>query len=131
MEVHALVVTASPRRASAEDDGRRDILRADLRAVIVALARDAEVSDAYVREGLGCLRRLRAVCAGGHEGEYDAFLLGAVADSKVENPDWEDALAGQEPFAGGAPAAPDDDGPDTQSFDGGDKGGDDVDDEFD
>jgi hypothetical protein len=29
--------------------------------------------------------------------------------------DWEDALEGQEPFAGGA--APADDGPDTQSFD--------------
>ena len=30
--------------------------------MILALARDAEVSDAYVREGLGCLNRLRAVC---------------------------------------------------------------------
>ena len=65
-------------------------------------------------------------------------MLGALAESKVDNPvlrpclarhrrrhrsfsaqDWEDALEGQEPFAGGAapaevPAA--DDGPDTQSF---------------
>ena len=30
--------------------------------MILALARDAEVSDAYVGEGLGCLNRLRAVC---------------------------------------------------------------------
>ena len=61
-------------------------------------------------------------------------MLGALAESKVDNPvlrpclarrrrrhrsfsaqDWEDALEGQEPFAGGA--APADDGPDTQSFD--------------
>ena len=63
-------------------------------------------------------------------------MLGALAESKVDNPvlrpasrtpstrrrdrsfsaqDWEDALEGQEPFAGGAAAA--DDGPDTQSFD--------------
>ena len=48
--------------AVADDDGRRASLREDLRAVILGLARDAEVSDAYVREGLGCLARLRAVC---------------------------------------------------------------------
>ena len=82
--------------------------------MILALARDAEVSDAYVREGLGCLNRLRAVCgpflrlsfdlcaatasrptpstsgrsraAGRHEAEFDEFLLGALAESKVDNP---------------------------------------------
>ena len=64
-------------------------------------------------------RRPRA--AGSHEAEFDAFLLGALAESKVDNPvlrpvsrtpsarrrhrsfsaqDWEDALEGQEPFAG-------------------------------
>ena len=79
-------------------------------------------------------------------------MLGALAESKVDNPvlrpasmllmyaidatrsfsaqDWEDALEGQEPFAGGAapaeaPAA--DDGPDTQSFKGDDDDGDDFD----
>ena len=78
----------------------------------------------------------RSRAAGNHEAEFDAFLLGALAESKVDNPvlrpvsrtpstrrrhrsfsaqDWEDALEGQEPFAGGA--APADDGPDTQSFD--------------
>jgi hypothetical protein len=72
-------------------------------------------------------RRPRA--AGSHEAEFDAFLLGALAESKVDNPDWEDALEGQAPFAGGAapaaaPAA--DDGPDTQPFK-----GDDDDDDFD
>ena len=79
-------------------------------------------------------------------------MLGAHAESKVDNPvlrpvsrtpsarrrhrsfsaqDWEDALEGQEPFAGGAapaevPAAADD-GPDTQSFKGDDDDGDDFD----
>lgn len=99
--------------AVADDEARRSVLREDLRAVILALARDAEVSDAYVREGLGCLNRLRAVCglctasffklarrrrraprhrrdvsraAGRHEAEFDAFLLGALAESKVDNP---------------------------------------------
>mmetsp|Transcript_22030 Transcript_22030/g.61965 ORF Transcript_22030/g.61965 Transcript_22030/m.61965 type:complete len:689 (-) Transcript_22030:27-2093(-) len=116
--------------AVADDDARRSVLREDLRAVILALARDAEVSDAYVREGLGCLNRLRAVCAGRHEAEFDAFLLGAIAESKVDNPDWEDALEGQEPFAGGAAPAEApfaDDGPDTQSHKGDDDDGDDFD----
>ena len=79
---------------------------------------------------------VRPRAAGSHEAEFDDFLLGAIAESKVDNPvlrpasrtpstrrrhrsfsaqDWEDALEGQEPFAGGA--APADDGPDTQSFD--------------
>ena len=87
--------------------------------------------------------------AGRHEAEFDAFLLGALAESKVDNPvlrpclarrrrrhrsfsaqDWEDALEGQEPFAGGAaPAAAPfaDDGPDTQSHKGDDDDGDDFD----
>ena len=113
--------------AVAEDDGRRRVLREDLRGVILALARDAEVSDAYVREGLGCLKRLREVCVGRREAEFDAFLLGALAESKVDNPDWEDALEGQEPFAGGAAPAEvpfADDGPDTQSHQGDDDGDD-------
>ena len=71
-------------------------------------------------------------------------MLGALAESKVDNPvlrpasrtpstrrrhrsfsaqDWEDALEGQEPFAGGA--APADDGPDTQSHKTSEKGDDD------
>ena len=79
-------------------------------------------------------------------------MLGALAESKVDNPvlrpvsrtpstrrrhrsfsaqDWEDALEGQEPFAGGAAPAADepaaDDGPDTQSFKGDDDGMDDFD----
>ena len=113
--------------SAAEDEARRSVLREDLRGVILALARDAEVSDAYVREGLGCLNRLREVCVGRREAEFDAFLLGALADSKVDNPDWEDALEGQAPFAGGAAPAEvpfADDGPDTQSHQGDDDGDD-------
>ena len=68
---------------------------------------------------------VRSRAAGRHEAEFDAFLLGALAESKVDNPDWEDALEGQEPFAGGA--APADDGPDTQSHKGDDDDGDDFD----
>ena len=115
--------------SAADDEARRSVLREDLRMVILALGRDAEVSDAYVREGLGCLKRLREVCVGRREAEFDAFLLGALAESKVDNPDWEDALEGQEPFAGGAAPAEvpfADDGPDTQSHQ-----GDDDDDDFD
>ena len=99
-------------------------------------------------------RRTVIVCpraAGRHEAEFDAFLLGALAESKVDNPvlrpasrtpstrrrhrsfsaqDWEDALEGQEPFAGGAAPAEvpfADDGPDTQSHKGDDDDGDDFD----
>ena len=74
-------------------------------------------------------------------------MLGALAESKVDNPvlrpasrtpstrrrhrsfsaqDWEDALEGQEPFAGGAAPAEvpfADDGPDTQSHKGDDDDG--------
>ena len=63
---------------------------------------------------IGQSTSVRSRAAGSHEVEFDDFLLGALAESKVDNPDWEDALEGQEPFAGGA--APQDDGPDTQSF---------------
>jgi len=116
--------------SAADDEARRSVLREDLRSVILALARDAEVSDAYVREGLGCLNRLREVCVGRREAEFDAFLLGALAESKVDNPDWEDALEGQAPFAGGAAPAEvpfADDGPDTQSHQGDDGDDDDFD----
>jgi len=94
---------------------------------------------------------VRSRAAGRHEAEFDAFLLGAIAESKVDNPvrrpasrtpstrrrhqsfsaqDWEDALEGQEPFAGGAAPAEApfaDDGPDTQSHKGDDDDGDDFD----
>ena len=73
---------------------------------------------------------VRPRAAGRHEAEFDAFLLGALAESKVDNPDWEDALEGQEPFAGGAAPAEApfaDDGPDTQSHKGDDDDGDDFD----
>ena len=161
----------------ADDEARRGVLREDLRAVILALARDAEVSDAYVREGLGCLNRLRAVCgldsaslfklarrrrrAPRHRRAFVPAQPAATRPSStpycsglMRSPrsttrccgprlarrrrrhrsfsaqDWEDALEGQEPFAGGA--APAGDGPDTQSFDKtSEKGDDDGMDDFD
>ena len=98
---------------------------------------------------IGQSTSVRSRAAGRHEAEFDAFLLGALAESKVDNPvlrpclarrrrrhrsfsaqDWEDALEGQAPFAGGA--APADDGPDTQSFEKtSEKGDDDGMDDFD
>ena len=79
---------------------------------------------------IGQSTSVRSRAAGRHEAEFDAFLLGALAESKVDNPDWEDALEGQEPFAGGAAPAEvpfADDGPDTQSHKGDDDDGDDFD----
>ena len=100
---------------------------------------------------IGQSTSVRSRAAGRHEAEFDAFLLGALAESKVDNPvlrpasrtpstrrrhrsfsaqDWEDALEGQEPFAGGAAPAEvpfADDRPDTQSHKGDDDDGDDFD----
>ena len=95
-----------------------------------------EAARSLCRAPRGRVRRLPARGACGVQGRQP----GAAAVSRTPSTrrrhrsfsaqDWEDALEGQEPFAGGA--APADDGPDTQSFDKtSEKGDDDGMDDFD